>query len=157
MIKTLKSMAGHETHAAKDKQKCSILNRPVCCYSETIHWQGSSRLTQFPQREQDHSPLDHLYFSFMADLLTRFYLVEMTLIFIDIRVERFWTQGKQTICIQMYLILAPWTSLGQNTGVSSLSLLQWIFPTQGSNRGLPHCRQILYQLSQREVEEYWGG
>ena len=28
-----------------------------------------------------------------------------------------------------------------------LSLLQRIFPTQGSNSGLPHCRWILYQLS----------
>ena len=33
--------------------------------------------------------------------------------------------------------------------VGSLSLLQGIFPTQGSNPGLPHCRQILYQLSQK--------
>jgi len=32
-------------------------------------------------------------------------------------------------------------------GVGSLSLLQGIFPTQGSNPGLLHCRQILYQLS----------
>ena len=36
-----------------------------------------------------------------------------------------------------------WKSPGQNTGVSSLSLLQGIFLTQGSNPGLPHCRQIL--------------
>ena len=35
----------------------------------------------------------------------------------------------------------------KNTGVGSLSLLQWIFPTQESNRGLLHCRWILYQLS----------
>ena len=41
----------------------------------------------------------------------------------------------------------PWNSPGQNTGVGSLSLLQRIFPTQGWNPGLPHCRQILYQLS----------
>ena len=34
-----------------------------------------------------------------------------------------------------------------NTGVGSLSLLQGIFPTQQSNWGLLHCRQILYQLS----------
>ena len=40
-------------------------------------------------------------------------------------------------------------SPGQNTGVGSLSLLQGIFPTQGSNPGLPHCRQILYQLSHK--------
>ena len=41
----------------------------------------------------------------------------------------------------------PWDSPGQNTGVGSLSLLQGIFPTQGSNPGLPHCRWILNQLS----------
>ena len=98
--------------------------------------------------------------------------------------------------------ISPWNSLGQNTGVGSLTLLQGIFPTlgsegpprdersvglrarvqesevpagdwgcvcrapggfgsvaerrvcwaqgtplQGSNPGLPHCRQFLYQLS----------
>ena len=45
--------------------------------------------------------------------------------------------------------LSTWNSPGQNTGVGSLSLLQGIFPTQGSNPGLPHCRQILYQLSHK--------
>ena len=35
----------------------------------------------------------------------------------------------------------------KNTGVGSLSLLQGIFQTQESNRGLLHCRGILYQLS----------
>ena len=42
-----------------------------------------------------------------------------------------------------------WNSLGQNTRVDSLSLLQEIFPTQGSNPGLPHCKWILYQLSHK--------
>ena len=46
-------------------------------------------------------------------------------------------------------LYSPWNSPGQNTGVGSLSLLQGIFPTQGSNPGLPHCRQILYQLSHK--------
>ena len=35
----------------------------------------------------------------------------------------------------------------KNTEVGSLSLLQRMFPTQESNQGLLHCRQILYQLS----------
>ena len=35
----------------------------------------------------------------------------------------------------------------KKTRVSSLSLLQWIFPTQESNQGLLHGRRILYQLS----------
>ena len=43
--------------------------------------------------------------------------------------------------------LCPWNSLGKNTGEGSHSLLQGIFPTQELNRGLLHCRQILYQLS----------
>ena len=38
-------------------------------------------------------------------------------------------------------------SPAKNTGVGSLSLLQQIVPTQGSNPGLPHCRRILYLLS----------
>ena len=46
-------------------------------------------------------------------------------------------------------LYGPWNSPGQNTGVGSLSLLQGIVPTQGSNPGLPHCRQILYQLSHK--------
>ena len=37
----------------------------------------------------------------------------------------------------------------KNTGVGNLSLLQGIFPAQGSNPGLPHYRWILYQLSHK--------
>ena len=40
-----------------------------------------------------------------------------------------------------------WDSPGHNTGVGNCSLIQGIFRTPGSNPGLPHCRQILYQLS----------
>ena len=45
----------------------------------------------------------------------------------------------------------------KNTGVGSLSLLQGIFPTQESNRGLLHCRQILYQLSYHRSPASPGG
>ena len=44
-------------------------------------------------------------------------------------------------------LYSPWNSPGQNTGMGSRSLLQGIFPTQESNPGLPHWRQILYQLN----------
>ena len=46
-------------------------------------------------------------------------------------------------------LYSPWSSPGQNTGVGGPSLLQGIFPIQGLNWGLPHCRWILYQLSQQ--------
>jgi len=50
---------------------------------------------------------------------------------------------------------SQWNSPGQNTGVGSLSLLQRIFPTKGSNPGLPHCRWILYQLSHKGSPLHW--
>ena len=46
-------------------------------------------------------------------------------------------------------LYSPWNSPDQNIGVGSLSLLQGIFLTQGLNPGLPHYRQILYQLSHK--------
>ena len=51
--------------------------------------------------------------------------------------------------LQPHGLYSPWNSPGQNTGVDSLSLLQGIFPTQGSNPGLLHCRWILYQLNHK--------
>ena len=48
-----------------------------------------------------------------------------------------------------HALYSPWNSSGRNTGAGSLSLLQGIFPTQGLNPGLPHCRRILNQLSHR--------
>ena len=41
-------------------------------------------------------------------------------------------------------------SPGKNTGVGCHALLQGIFPTQGSNLGLPQCMWILYHLSHQE-------
>ena len=45
------------------------------------------------------------------------------------------------------MLLCPWNSPGKSTGVSCHFLLQGIFPTQGSNLGLPYSVQILYHLS----------
>ena len=75
--------------------------------------------------------------------------------------DRLGTCGKQLLCLvaQSYLTLCnpmdcspPGSSVhedspGKNTGVGCHALLQGIFPTQGSNPGLPHCRWILYHLS----------
>ena len=61
-----------------------------------------------------------------------------------------WISGSPTVKVKVtQLHPSLWDPMdsGQNTGVGSLSLLQGIFPTQGSKRGLPHCRQVLYQLN----------
>ena len=60
------------------------------------------------------------------------------------------TQSCPTLCDPMDLY-SPWSSPGQNTGVGSLSLLQGIFPTEGSNPSLLFCRWILYGVSHRGV------
>ena len=76
------------------------------------------------------------------------------------RVRRDWvTELNWKLLSRVWLFVTPWNPMephglysawnspGQSTGVGSLSLLQGIFPTQGLNPGLPHCRRILYRLS----------
>ena len=71
--------------------------------------------------------------------------------------------------LQTARLLCPGDSPGEDTGVGYHSLLQDIFPTEGSNLHLQHCRQILYCLShhgrnvrelrsviQRKREGLWG-
>ena len=58
--------------------------------------------------------------------------------------------------LQPHGLYSPWNSPGQNTSMGNLSLLQGIFPTQGSNPGLWHCRQILYQLSHKGSPDITG-
>ena len=59
--------------------------------------------------------------------------------------------------LQPHGLYSPWNSPGKNAGVGSHSLLQRIFPTQGSNPGLQHCRCILYQLShQGSLKKRYG-
>ena len=50
----------------------------------------------------------------------------------------------------------PWNYPGQNTGVGNLSLLQGIFPTQGSSPGISHRRCILHQLSHKGSQRMLG-
>ena len=49
--------------------------------------------------------------------------------------------------LQPTRLLCPRDSPGKHTGVHCHALLQGIFPTQGLNPGLPHCRQVLYHLN----------
>ena len=59
------------------------------------------------------------------------------------------TQSGLTLCDPMDYIVHEILQ-ARITGVGGLSLLQGIFPTQGLNPGLLHCRPIVYQLSHKE-------
>ena len=66
---------------------------------------------------------------------------------VSVRCE--WSESRSVVSDSLWPpgLCSPWNSPGQNAGVGRLSHLQGIFPTQGLNPSLPHCRRILYQLS----------
>ena len=55
--------------------------------------------------------------------------------------------------LQPTRLLCPWNYPGKNIGVGCYFLLHGIFQTQGSNPGLPHCRQIFHHLSHERSPE----
>ena len=55
----------------------------------------------------------------------------------------------QYSCRENSMDRGAWHDPGKNTAVGCHFLLQGIFPTQGSNQGLLHCRWILYYLSHK--------
>ena len=66
-------------------------------------------------------------------------------------------QSCPTLCDPMDCSL-PGSSIhgifpAKTTGVGCHFLLQGIFPTQGSNLGLPHCRQMLYRLNHQGIPQ----
>ena len=84
-----------------------------------------------------------------------------------------WLPARMTICLHLPEheshpvmsnslrprgLYSPWNSPGQHTGVGRLSLFQGIFPTQGSNPGVLHCRLIFFFTGWaiREAQEYWS-
>ena len=84
----------------------------------------------------------------------------LCVLFIDVyhnekwKLKNFDVKWKSLSHVQLFATqwtYSSWNSTGQITGVGSLSLLQGIFPTQGSNPGIPHCWQILYQLSHKGI------
>ena len=62
-----------------------------------------------------------------------------------------------TLCDPMDYTVSPWNSPSQNTGVDIHSLLQGIFPTQGSNPGLHIAGRFFTIWAISKSREYWSG
>ena len=58
-----------------------------------------------------------------------------------------WSRSVVSNSLRPHGLLCPWGFPGKKTGVGCHFLLQEVFPTQGLNPGLPHCRRTLYHLS----------
>ena len=88
----------------------------------------------------------------IQDLFQPIYNISLCSVLIIWSIHPDWF-GILLFCIRLLSADSLWphglNSLGQNTGVGSFSLLQGIFPTRGSNPGLPHCRGILYHLNHK--------
>ena len=91
-------------------------------------------------------------------LPTKIYLVKAVAFSVVIYRRESWTIQKAVQCQSCPTLCNPkdcsppgssahGDSPGKNTEVGCHALLQGIFPTQGSNLGLPHSRQTLYHLS----------
>ena len=89
-------------------------------------------------------PID-IYLSTCVCVYKEIYYKELAHMIMKLKVKV--AQSCPALCNPMDY--TPWNSLGQNIGVGTFSLLQGISPTQRLNPGLPHCRQILYQLSHK--------
>ena len=101
---------------------------------------------EFPCFFCDPTDVDNLISGSSAFSKSRLYIWKFSVhVLLKVKVKSF---------SHVWLFATPWTIKSmefssQNTGMGNLSLLQGIFPTQGSSPGLPNCRQILYQLSHK--------
>ena len=84
--------------------------------------------------------------TFLQMLLTQV-LVQLAPVLYEVK----WSESHfvMSSSLRPHGLYSTWNSPGQNTRVDSLSLLRGIFPTQALNPALPHCSQILYQLSHK--------
>ena len=126
---------------------------PSIGFSRQENWSGVSLPSLILEGRHIQMPFTtpiHLYINFPNRALNQsletavFSCAEQLLPSDHLRVKV--SQSCLTLC-DPHGLYSPWNSLGQNTGVGSLSFLQGIFPTQGLNPGLLPCRQILSQLS----------
>ena len=118
-----------------------------CCYfSES----GKEReVNAFAQPPTFYNLL-HLHFSWPGVFTEKTRsCVHLEVVFSPVKDSESESHSVMSDSSQPHRLYSSWNSPGQNTGVGSLSLLQGSFPTQGLNPGLPHCRQILYQLSHK--------
>ena len=99
-------------------------------------------ITDFLCCTADTNIVKKLYFNKNKILKMITHLIYLTQLPLKVKV----TQSCLTLCDPVDSL---WNSPGQTNGVGSLSLLQGIFPIQGSNTGLLHCRWILNQLSHK--------
>ena len=92
------------------------------------------------------------YISMVRFQVPSFFLLVFSIFSITVSVSRsVMSNSLQPQGLYPTRLLSPWNFPGKSTGVGCHFLLLGIFSNQGSNLGLPHCRQTLYRLSHQGV------
>ena len=152
--------SGRLMSAASDQKLFCKLCSPFCCSFDEYVEEKVISPSYYSAILTPPPPPDSILISRDITLPTKVCLVKV--MFFSRSHVWMWVKWSESLSVmsdslQPHGLYSSWSPLGQYTGVGSPSLLQGIFPTQGSNPGLPHCRQILYQLSHRELDykEVW--
>ena len=106
--------------------------------------QKSRKRPQEMDKEDTSLLITHMFESLLAFSLQ---FEVMTKFFVEKWSHSVVSDSLQPHGLQPTRLLCPWDFPGSSPGVDCHFLLQGIFPTQGRNLGLPHCRQMLYCLS----------
>ena len=117
-----------------------------------LYWEKSSRSPLLGLKLPDLGFLSRTHFLEMDKSLTMYQAAFVStshyFCFIAVVTQVLFTHLCPTLCSPMdcsWTGFCTWNSLGENTGEGGHVLLQGIFLTKGSNRGLPCCRQILHK------------
>ena len=114
------------------------------------HWLYSERLALIPSHMEHISKEPNSWQLLHAPETSRFQLYShpfILVMFLVLAVLCLVAQSCLFETLWTAKFLCSWDSPGKNTAVGCHALLQGIFPTHGSNPGLPYCRRILYYLS----------
>ena len=115
------------------------------CLKIQTHTLGEANTTSLPKKESRSFPVCYLSTANHVKPI-RSWVETNSLQFFFFNFHRF--------LLNTIGLYRPWNYPGQNTRVGSRSLLKGIFPTQGSNPGLWHCRWIFYQLSHKRNPKF---
>ena len=111
------------------------------------YWSGSP----FPSLGDHPDPGIKLTSSALAGGFITIEPLRKPQLFVQLHVSESESHSVMSDSLQPHGLYSPWNYPGQNTGVCSHSLLQGIFPTQGSNPDPLHCREILTVRATREI------
>ena len=136
-------------------QSCLTFCDPMDCSlpGSSVHGILQARILErvaIPFSRGSSQPRDGAWVSCTASRIFTSWATSGSPLLLEVKVRKWSRSVVSDLCdhgLQPTRLHRPWDFPGKSTEVGCLFFLQGIFPTQGSNPGLLHCRQTLYPLS----------